>query len=157
MSTSPLGRPERPLHHRPRAVALVAVGGALGTAARVGVGGAVGLAGGAAGDWPWGTWTVNLSGAFLLGLLLERLARSGPDDGRRRDVRLLAGTGFLGGYTTYSALALDTVNLAGAGDVTAALAYAASSLALGVAAAGAGIALGRRPRGGAPRPAREGT
>ncbi|WNB85824.1 CrcB family protein [Cellulomonas sp. ATA003] len=148
MSTDPAIRPERPLHTRPRAIALVAVGGALGTAVRVGVAAPAGGWDGA----PWATWAVNVSGAFVLGVLLERLVRSGPDDGRRRDVRLLAGTGFLGGYTTYSTLALDTVTLvgtnAGVGAGTAALGtallYAGSSLVLGVVAAAAGLAVGRR-------------
>jgi CrcB protein len=50
---------------------------------------------------------VNLVGAFVLGLLLEGLVRRGPDVGRRRQLRLFAGTGFCGGFTTYSALAVE--------------------------------------------------
>ncbi len=38
----------------------------------------------------------------MLGALLESLARRGPDEGRRRAIRLLVGTGGLGGFTTYS-------------------------------------------------------
>src|SRR5699024_11239433 len=59
-------------------------------------------------DLPVGTFLANISGAFLLGLLVESLSRRGADHGRRRDLRLLLGTGLLGGYTTYSALANDT-------------------------------------------------
>ncbi len=47
--------------------------------------------------------TVNTVGAFLLGLLLGSLSRPGP---RTRAYRLLLGTGFLGGFTTYSAFSL---------------------------------------------------
>ncbi len=140
--------PERPPRPRPRHVALVAVGGTLGTAARSAV---VSAPAAHAGGWPWGTVTVNLLGAFALGLLLGRLARPGADDGRRRDARLLVGTGFLGGFTTYSALALDTVTLAGAGGTAAAVAYACSSLALGVGAAAAGMLAGARTARGSTR------
>ena len=129
-----------PLHHRPRLVGLVALGGTVGTALRA----ALGALAPAAGGWPWATWTVNLTGAFLLGLLLEALARTGPDDGRRRDTRLLLGTGVLGGYTTYSTLALDTVRMIDAGDVRTGLLYAAGSVVLGPATAAAGIAVGIR-------------
>ncbi|WP_298454990.1 CrcB family protein [uncultured Cellulomonas sp.] len=139
MSSAPRPHPERPAHTHPRLVALVAVGGAIGTALRAAVAAALGDAG----TWPWSTWAVNLTGAFALGLLLEHLARRGPDDGRRREVRLLAGTGLLGGYTTYSTFALDAVLLADAGRAAVALLYAGSSVVLGVAAAGAGVAVGR--------------
>ena len=129
-----------PLHRRPGLVALVAVGGAVGTAVRA----ALAAVPAAGGGWPWATATVNVTGAFLLGLLLEGLARTGPDDGRRRHARLLLGTGVLGGYTTYSTLALDTVQRAGTGDVGGAALYAGGSLVLGLAAAAAGIATGAR-------------
>ncbi len=133
---------DRPLHRRPRLVALVAAGGAVGTAVRALVAAAL-----PAGDgWPWATWTVNVTGAFLLGMLLEHLARTGPDDGRRRDLRLLVGTGALGGYTTYSTLALDAVTLASDGAAGTAVLYGTTTLVLGVAAAAAGMGVGTRLR-----------
>lgn len=144
----------RPLHLRPRLVALVALGGAVGTGLRAAVTALLGATTGPDGGWPWGTWAVNLTGALVLGMLLEHLARTGPDDGRLRDVRLLAGTGVLGGYTTYSTLALDAVTLAADGDLAGTLLYAGSTLVLGVAAAAAGMAVGarlRRPPGAAAR------
>jgi fluoride exporter len=55
-------------------------------------------------ELPLATLLINLAGAFLLGVLLERLGRARGEPQRRRLVRLLAGTGFLGGFTTYSAL-----------------------------------------------------
>ena len=137
---------QRPLHLRPRPVALVALGGAVGTAGRAGLTALLASVPATGGGWPWATWVVNLTGAFLLGMLLEHLARTGPDDGRLRDVRLLLGTGVLGGYTTYSTLALDTVTLAAGGRLGASVLYAGSTLVLGALAAAAGMAAGARLR-----------
>ena len=130
----------RPLHLRARALGLVALGGAVGTALRE----AVALVVPGVGQLPVATLAVNILGAFLLGLLLEALVRRGPDEGRRRTLRLLLGTGLLGGFTTYSALATDTGLLlaAGAADSTGvALLYAIGTVLLGGVATLAGIAL----------------
>ncbi len=59
----------------------------------------------------WSIFWINITGALLLGLLLEALAHRGPDQGRRRVLRLLLGTGVLGGFTTYSTLAESTAAL----------------------------------------------
>lgn len=118
----------------------VAVGGAAGTLLRHGVGGWL------AGDdriFPVATFVVNLTGSFLLGALLAVLALRGTDTGRRRDVRLLLGTGFLGGYTTYSALAVETDHLLRTDHAALALTYALGTVLLGLVAALAGIAAGR--------------
>ena len=85
---------------------------------------------------------INVAGAFVLGLLLERLLRAGADDGPRRDLRLLAGTGVLGGFTTYSALAADTATLLADGHLGRAVSYALGTLVLGLAAAWAGLRCG---------------
>jgi len=53
---------------------------------------------------------INVVGAFLLGVLLERLRRARGEPERRRLVRLFSGTGFLGCFTTYSALAVTLSN-----------------------------------------------
>lgn len=92
---------------------------------------------------PLGILLINLTGAFALGLLLEALARRGPDEGRRRALRLLFGTGFLGGFTTYSALAVDSALLLDTGRVVEGLAYLAVSVVVGLSATAAGIAAGR--------------
>lgn len=134
----------RPPHLRARSLGLVFVGGAAGTAARSGLSGAAPQLPGV----PIAVLVINVVGAFLLGLLLDRLLRPGPDDVRRRDLRLLLGTGVLGGFTTYSALATDTAVLLAGGQVAAAAAYASGTLLLGLAAALAGLRCGRigRPR-----------
>ena len=126
------------MHLRARSLGLVFVGGALGTGVRAGVNAAAPALRGI----PVAVLLVNVLGAFVLGLLLQRLHRSGPDEGRLRDLRLLVGTGVLGGFTTYSALAADTAGLLADGRPGAALLYAGSTLVLGLAAALAGLRLG---------------
>ena len=121
---------------------LVALGGALGTLARWAVGRALPPAAG----WPLGTLAVNAVGALALGLLLEALARRGAETPRARALRLAAGTGVLGGFTTWSGLALEADRLAAGGDVLQAAGYLLGSVALGLLAASAGIALGARTR-----------
>ncbi|MBK8460154.1 MAG: CrcB family protein [Micropruina sp.] len=129
----------RPVHLRRRFLALVAVGGTAGTALRE----AVGLLLGAPG-WPLAIFAINLSGSLALGVLLEWLSRQGSDEGSRRAIRLALGTGLLGGYTTYGALAVDSVTLLAGGQVVTGLLYPIASVVGGVAAAGAGVALVRR-------------
>lgn len=132
-------------HLRPSLIGLVALGGALGTAARVGAT----LVVPSWGAFDAAIFAVNVVGAFVLGVLLERLLRSGPDEGTRRRVRLFVGTGVLGGFTTYSSLATETASLAGAGgaDLAVAVAYGLLSLVVGVLAAAAGIRVGARTSG----------
>jgi fluoride exporter len=112
------------------------VGGALGTGARTAITFATPPV-----AIPLATFGINLLGAFALGLLLERLTRPGPRP-RVRLIRRLAGTGFLGGFTTYSALALDAVTLRQSDSSGMAVAYALGSVLLGTAAAGLGVLVG---------------
>lgn len=90
-------------------------------------------------DVPWVVGVINVGGAFLLGFLLDLLARLGSDSGRRRVLRLFAGTGVLGGFTTYSALATDTARLTSENLPVAGLGYALVSVVLGVSAAAGGM------------------
>ncbi|MEV8146964.1 CrcB family protein [Arthrobacter sp. NPDC080073] len=137
--TAPPDRhPHRPLHLHGRFVLLVAAGGSLGALSRYGFG----IALPAPNAWPLPTLLINLSGALALGWLLEALSRSGPDAGLRRIARLGIGSGFLGAYTTYSTLALDSVQLFGAGRAMDAIWYLAASLLGGAAATIVGIWLG---------------
>lgn len=130
-------RPPLPVHLHWRSVLLVFVGGAIGTAVRSALSAALPAVGGI----PVVTFGINVVGAFLLGWLLEALALRGPDEGGRRDARLFAGTGVLGGFTTYSAFAVDTDGLIASADVGAGILYAVATIVVGAAASVAGIAL----------------
>jgi CrcB protein len=130
--------PPRPHHAQPLLLGLVALGGFLGAATRYGV--ALVLPS-ASGRWPTGTFVVNLVGAFILGALLEGLARGGPDAGWRRRARLLVGTGFCGALTTYSTLAVETDLLVRDGAPGLALAYVVVSVVAGLFASAVGIAV----------------
>ncbi|WP_232832714.1 fluoride efflux transporter FluC [Curtobacterium sp. YC1] len=143
-------RDDRPLHLRWRLVLLVALGGAVGTAARALLAAAFPPRDGIS----WVVLGINVVGAFCLGLLLDALARRGPDAGRRRGIRLLVGTGVLGGFTTYSTLADDTARLLDAGRWGAGSGYALLSVALGLVAVvlGTWIAGLTRPRARPTRP-----
>ncbi|WP_206680437.1 CrcB family protein [Flaviflexus huanghaiensis] len=129
---------KRPIHLRARFILLVFLGGTLGTAARYGFGFLLPPVEGI----PWSIFVANLAGSLLLGFLLEFLIRRGPEVGIYRSLRLFVGTGFLGGFTTYSALAADTATLMGDDRVGLGLLYATGSLLLGLVAAGIGIATG---------------
>ena len=139
----------RPPHRDPRLLGLVALGGAAGSVLRYGVW----LATPQPGGWPLGTLAVNVLGAFALGVLLEVLAGRSPQTPAARRLRLTLGTGLLGGFTTYSSLALEVERLLSDGATAVALGYAATSLVVGTLAAVLGVALGaRRPRATPPRP-----
>ena len=131
----------RPPHHDPRLVAVVVLGGMVGTLARWALTDAVGTA---ANGFPTATLVENVVGSFLLGALLEALLRRGDETPRRRVLRLGLGTGLLGGFTTFSALAYELERLIAGGQVTMACVYAVLSLALGVLACVAGIAASAR-------------
>lgn len=136
-STPPAPRTApRPAHHRAGLALLVAAGGAVGSLGRYGLAHALPPQDG----WPVGTLTANLTGAFLLGALLEVLGRRGPETPGVQRVRLALGTGVLGGYTTFSSLALETERLLASGAVGTALGYAAVSLLAGVLCAAGGVA-----------------
>lgn len=130
-----------PLHVQPAAIAAVALGGLVGTGIRYGAESAFPTD---AGSFPFTTLIINLTGAFILGMLLERLVLSGPDSGWRRRIRLCVGTGVLGSYTTYSSFALETVELLRDHRVVAAGVYMTVSVIVGTFAAGAGIVLAQR-------------
>ncbi|TCP35431.1 fluoride efflux transporter CrcB [Sphingomonas sp. BK235] len=116
---------------------LVMAGGAVGTAGRYLTGRAMTAALGP--DWPWGTLTVNLVGGLLMGLLVGALARTGGSE----NWRLLLGVGVLGGFTTFSAFALDAATMIQRGAALSALGYALVSVVGAIAAVFAGLALVR--------------
>jgi fluoride exporter len=109
----------------------VAVIGGLGSVARFLVD--RGVARRAARSFPWGTLTVNITGAVLLGFITG-LALS-------HTWALLAGTAFVGAYTTFSTWMLETQRLTEERQLLPALANIGASITLGVAAAAAGQAI----------------
>ena len=132
--------PDGPLHLRGRYVYVVFVGGMLGTGARYEAGQLIPAMAGL----PLATMLVNLIGCFALGLLLELLVRRGPDRGWLRLTRLHLGTGFLGAFTTYSAMAVETVDLGWAGHPVQAAGYFLATLLLGAVMTVLGIWAGAR-------------
>lgn len=121
--------------HRFITVALIGLGGAVGTLARWGLESRFPIDGRAL---PWTTMGINILGAGLLGCLLAWLAWSGPDRGWRRRIRLTLGTGLLGGFTTYSAFSVETVTWLRLGMWWAAAAYIVLTVLGGLFAAGMG-------------------
>lgn len=113
----------------PAAVALVALGGAAGSYARVAASMVVPSALAA-------TLAVNLLGAFALGFLVTRLSGGGR---RQQMARLLLGTGFCGGFTTYSLIALQAATLLQQGDALRAVLYCAATLVCGALATLLGV------------------
>lgn len=93
------------------------------------------------GAFPWTTFVENVTGAFLLATVLTIVAVRRVVD---PTVRLLVGTGALGAFTTYSTLAVELVSLRADGHLLMLALYSAGSLATGILAAVAGIAVGRR-------------
>ncbi|MEO6398368.1 MAG: fluoride efflux transporter CrcB [Tepidiformaceae bacterium] len=119
-------------------LALVIVGGGLGSGARYLIGlWAVSQAGTA---FPWGTLAVNLSGSFLIGLIATLADESGSTG---PNTRLFLVAGVLGGFTTFSAFSLESWRLFDQGDSIRALLYVVGSVGLGLAGAIGGVALAR--------------
>ncbi len=86
---------------------------------------------------PWGTALVNVTGSFLLGVLTGLTLFHGAPG----EVRLVLGTGFCGGYTTFGTASVETVRLLQQGRAPAALINAAGTLAATALAAAAGLVL----------------
>ncbi|WP_434733994.1 fluoride efflux transporter CrcB [Rhizobium sp. YTUHZ044] len=117
---------------------LVAVGGAIGSVLRYFVGQwALRLLGPA---FPWGTLAVNVVGCFVIGVFAELVARK---FNASVELRLLLITGFLGGFTTFSAFSLDAISLFERGEAVAGGLYIAASVGLSMAAVFAGLAIMR--------------
>jgi len=122
----------------PALLASVAVGGVLGSLGRYAVGAALPHA---PGTFPWATLLVNVTGAFAMGLLVAYLV---DRPGVHRLARPFVGVGVLGGWTTFSALAVDVVVLGAHHQVQAALVYVTATFLVGTLAVAAGSLLGQR-------------
>jgi len=114
----------------------IAVAGAVGALARYGLDELIGRR---AGAFPWGILAVNVSGAFLIGVMVEALEPRFEDSW----VRLAVVTGFLGAYTTFSTFSLDTYRLLEEGHNVQAGFNAFGTLAAGLAAVWLGLRVGR--------------
>lgn len=114
----------------------IAAAGGLGAAARFVLDGVVRSRLG--GRYPWGTTIINVSGSLLLGFVTAIALGGIVDD----SWRLMLGSGFLGGYTTFSTASLETVRLLHDGRSRAGVANAFGMLIASVLAAILGYALG---------------
>jgi CrcB protein len=92
--------------------------------------------------YPWGTLLINVLGSFVIGLVAGITLT--PDRvGMHPDVRIFLMTGVCGGFTTFSAFSLQTLELLQSGDVVPAFGYAIGSVVLCVLATYGGWVLGR--------------
>ena len=118
--------------------AAIAIGGAIGSVARHGVNHVVAVWTGRPN--PYATFTVNMIGSFVIGLLAGLIAA------QRLDLTPAARTflfvGILGGFTTFSSFMLDTLTLTSGGQVVAAVANAGGQVVLGYLLAYVGYRLG---------------
>jgi CrcB protein len=114
---------------------LVGLGGFAGAVARYALGGWI-LHHTLQEKFPWSTFTVNVLGCLLMGVVSGWIERP---DWFTPAVRLLLLTGLLGGFTTFSAFGLETVHLLRRGEPWIALAYALSSVIVCMAAVWLGM------------------
>jgi CrcB protein len=121
-----------------RAFLLICAAGALGTGARYAIQSWALRALGP--TFPYGTLLVNVSGCFAMSVLMQ-LANAAPFV--TPVLRLTLATGFLGGFTTYSAFNYETLALIEQGEWPRAALYAGSTLVVCMAAGGLGLVLGR--------------
>lgn len=91
--------------------------------------------------FPWGTFFVNVAGSLLMGLLIGWLVRR--TGGSTNELRLLLATGFLGGFTTFSAFSLDFVTLWRDGPPAIAIGYVLASVMISLLAVITGLWLVR--------------
>jgi len=129
-----------------RRILILSAGGALGVNARFWLGVAMDRRAGP--RFPWATFAINVSGSFAIGVAAVLLAHRWPHP----LVRLFVVTGFLGGYTTFSAFAFESLTIWERGDRGLSLANVFGSVASGLAAVALGVALARGLVAGPPAP-----
>jgi CrcB protein len=117
----------------------VAVGGALGSMCRYALVTLVSRL--ASSGFPYGTFTVNVLGAFLMGVWIAIMANMMP--ARSKDLHLLFSVGFLGGFTTFSAFTIDTFLLMEKGMMVESVLYVIGSFIVSLLALIAGMYLVR--------------
>jgi fluoride exporter len=124
---------------------LIAVGGALGTVARYGI---ALLTLPVSRDMPWGTILINVVGCLVIGFFGTLTLTNGKYP-VSENARLFVMTGLCGGFTTFSAFSLQTLDLLMSGSVVRAAAYVLLSVTLCVCAVAVGHALAAKLNGGA--------
>ena len=120
-----------------REILLVALGGAVGSAARYVVSRYVGET--VASVFPWPTFAVNIVGCLIIGLL-STLVSAGT---LTPAMKLILITGFCGGFTTFSTFANENLSLMRTGDMLVAALYIGLSMICGIIAAYVGMKIGR--------------
>ncbi len=117
-----------------KTILAIALGGALGSILRygtyIGAGKLLGI------NFPWGTLIVNIAGSFLIGALTGIFALTWQPS---EEMKLFLITGFLGGFTTFSAFSLDFANLWNGGATTTAILYVVVSVTVSIVALFAGL------------------
>jgi CrcB protein len=114
--------------------ALVAVAGAMGALSRYGIGMSVGVR-----TFPWATLAINITGSYLLGLLLT----VGAERHWSENITVPLAVGFLGAYTTFSTFSYETQTLVRTHRASTALLYVLVSVLAGVLGAAAGYSTAR--------------
>jgi CrcB protein len=117
---------------------MIAVGGALGAIARYQV--AATVQSRIVSAFPWGTFLVNVSGCFVMGLAATVLAEK---VGLHQNWRFLVPIGFIGAYTTFSTFELETYRAVTAGDLVAGMANVLASVIVGYVALWLGVMTAR--------------
>ncbi len=117
---------------------MVGIGGFIGTIARFVLGSYIGNRFGT--RFPYGTFVINVSGSFLLGMVMTVLAQKTDAS---PNWRYLVPIGFIGAYTTFSTFEYETLRTVQDGQVLIGFANIALSVIVGLAAVWAGIVVGR--------------
>lgn len=123
-----------------REVAAIFIGGAAGALLRVWLGIKFSAA---AGEWPWVTFAINVTGSVALAYFATRLQERLPQSTYRRP---MLGTGFCGAYTTFSTMQVEVLKMLDHGRLGLAVGYAAASIASGYVAIWMTTAFVRRSR-----------
>ncbi|MFC4852562.1 fluoride efflux transporter FluC [Actinophytocola glycyrrhizae] len=125
-------------HHLLPVLGVIALGGGLGGLARYGLATALPTP---PGHFPWATFVTNVSGCFLIGVLMVLVTEVWA---AHRLVRPFLGVGFLGGFTTYSTYAVELHGLLRPGTAGVALLYLGGTLVCALLAVLAGVGLTRK-------------
>lgn len=118
---------------------LAVLGGAIGSGLRYGIGAYMLRLLGP--GWPWGTFTVNILGSLMMGLIMGWFAFRGAGNGA---AQIFLATGILGGFTTFSAFSLEAARMFETKAYTQLALYTGSSVILGVLMIFAGLFIMRK-------------